>query len=258
MTFSHSLVHKILLIFSLLSFAARAEDPELSVDGNPVTHKRSAWIISPLFGWIENQSRTTGDSDISPEYGLFAMYATPRLLINNTTFFSDVRQNEVWGNITSVNLYGNPRAKVTWYLGASYVWHQIQNDTVNVRINEPLGKVGVLWRIQPLHLSLSPYVGYGCVDVRTKVSTPVGTRTFRDRSDVVVCGLSAYWRWRMLHANAKYYLSKDLDHDTLNHHVRIWGTAMFTKRLGGIVRLEYGEQNATQDTSLLMGPVFVF
>lgn len=73
-----------------------------------------------------------------------------------------------------------------------------------------------------------------------------------------MCGVSAYWRWRMLHANAKYYISKDLDAETLNHNFRIWGTAMFNERIGVIVRLEYEEQNTTKDTSLLFGPVFVF
>jgi hypothetical protein len=62
----------------------------------------------------------------------------------------------------------------------------------------------------------------------------------------------------MLGADAKYYLSQDLDHDTLNQNFRIWATAMFNKKIGIIARFEYEEQNTTKDTSLLVGPVFVF
>lgn len=223
-----------------------------------MAHPTSAWVVSPLFGAAHNESLSSGESDSSPEYGLFVMYASPRLILNNTMFFTDVNQSEVMGDIASISLYGDPKANLTWYLGGSYVWHQVESGPVKIRIDEPLGKVGVVWRIRPAHLSITPYVGYAPETVKTKVVTPYGTFRGRDRSDIAVYGVSAYWRWRMLGVDAKYYLSQDLDHDTLNSTFRVWASAMFTKQIGAIARFEYEEQNTTKDTTLLVGPVFVF
>ena len=228
-------------------------------DDNPVpsSHPTSAWIISPLFGFAENESLKTGATDTSPEYGLFAMYASPRFIVNNTTFFTDVNNSEVWGNISSFGLYGDPKSSLTWFLGGSYVWHQITANPVKLTIVEPLGKIGVVWRIPSKHLSINPYVGYAQETVRTEKPAFMGGNR-RNRSDILIYGVSAYWHWRMLGADAKYYLSQDLDHDTLNQHFRVWATAMFSKQTGIIARFEYEEQNTTRDTSLLFGPVFVF
>lgn len=251
-----------IVVLSLLALLAGVQSPAWAEDtnspGNSPGRKASALIISPLAGWAENETLSNGHTDSSPEYGLFAMYATPRFIVNNTTFFTDLNQSDVWGNIVSLSLYGDPKARLTWFLGGSYTWHQIENEIVKVTINEPLGKAGVVWRIPSVHLSLNPYFGYGQEEVRTEVSTPFGTFKSRDRSDIAVYGISAYWRWRMLYANAKYFLSDDLDHDTLNNTFRVWGTAMFSDHMGLLARLEYTEQNTTKDTSVLLGPVFVF
>jgi hypothetical protein len=244
------------VILSLLALCAW--NPTRAEDANPVPHPTSAWIVSPLYGVVQNENLDNGQTDSSPESGLFVMYASPRFVINNTTFFTDVNRSDVWGNIASVSLYGDPKANLTWYLGGSYVWHRIQTETVKVTVTEPLGKVGVVWRIRPMHLSINPYIGYAPQTVYTKVSTPFRTIKSRDRSDLAVYGISAYWRWRMLGADAKYYLTQDLDHDTLNNTFRMWGTAMFSEHTGILARFEYTEQNTTKDTSLLVGPVFVF
>lgn len=243
---------------ALLVLLAGAHSPGLAEEASPATHPTSAWIVSPLFGAAENENLNNGHTDISPEYGLFVMYASPRFVVNNTTFFTDVNKSEVWGDIASVSLYGDPKAKLTWFLGGSYVWHQITADPVKIRIDEPLGKVGLVWRIRPMHLSITPYVGYAKETVRTKVSLPFGTFKSQDDSDIAVYGISAYWHWRMLGADAKYYLSQDLDHDTLNSTFRMWATAMFSKQMGVLARFEYTEQNTSKDTSFLFGPVFVF
>ena len=244
--------------FGLFALLAGAKSPALAQETNSPEHKPSALIISPLMGWVENENLDTGQTDRSPEYGLFAMYATPRFVVNNTAFFTDVSKSDVWGNITSLSLYGDPKARLTWFFGGSYTLHQVENEVVKVNIAEPIGKVGFVWRIPSVHISINPYVGYGLETVRTEVSTPFGTFKFRDRSDIAVYGVSAYWRWRMLYANAKYYLSDDLDHNTLNNNFRVWGTAMYSDHVGVLMRLEYTEQNTTKDTSVLFGPVFVF
>lgn len=241
---------------ALLVLLAGAHSPGLAEEASPATHPTSAWIVSPLFGVAENESH--GQTDSSPEYGLFVMYASPRFVLNNTTFFTDVNNSEVWGDIASVSLYGDPKANLTWFLGGSYVWHQIQTKTVKVTINEPLGKVGVVWRIRPIHLSITPYIGYAQEFVTTEFPAAWHLNTDRDRSDLAVYGISAYWHWRMLGADAKYYLSQDLDENSVNHHFRVWATAMFSKQMGIITRFEYEEQNTSKDTSFLFGPVFVF
>lgn len=232
----------------------------LGEDDNPVpsAHPTSAWIVSPLFGVAANDNLRTGTSDVSPEYGLFAMYASPRFIVNNTTFFTDVNSSEVWGNITSFGLYGDPKARLTWFLGGSYVWHKIQTPTVKLTVAEPLGKIGLVWRIPDAHLSINPYVGYAQETTTTEFPGAWHLADSRDKSDIVVYGVSACWHWRMLGADAKYYLSQDLDHETLNQHFRVWATAMFSKQVGILARFEYEEQNTTRDTSLLFGPVFVF
>jgi len=245
------------IIFILLVLAQWI--PTFAEDDNPIpsSHPTSAWIVSPLFGFAENENLRTGATDVSPEYGLFAMYASPRFIVNNTTFFTDVNNSEVWGNISSFGLYGDPKARLTWFLGGSYVWHQITADPVKITITEPLGKIGLVWRIPSQHLSINPYVGYAQETVRTEKPAFMGGNS-RNRSDIVVYGVSAYWHWRMLGADAKYYLSQDLDHDTLNQHFRVWATAMFNQKVGVITRFEYEEQNTARDTSVLFGPVFVF
>ncbi len=244
------------VVLSLLALCTW--NPVWAEDANPVPRPTSAWIVSPLFGVVENENLKNGQTDISPESGLFVMYASPRLIVNNTTFFTDVNRSKVWGDIASVSLYGDPKADLTWYLGGSYVWHRIQTETVKVTVTEPLGKVGVVWRIRSLHLSVNPYIGYGLETSTTEFPSAWHLGDSRDRSDLAVYGISAYWHWRMLGADAKYYLSQDLDHDTLNNTFRIWGTAMFSQHTGILARFEYTEQNTTKDTSLLLGPVFVF
>ena len=128
------------VVLSLLALCAW--NPVRAEDADPVPHPTSAWIISPLYGVAQNENLNNGQTDSSPESGLFVMYASPRFIVNNTTFFTDVNRSKVWGDIASVSLYGDLMDELIWYLGGSYVWHQIPADLDKVTISEPLGLVG--------------------------------------------------------------------------------------------------------------------
>ncbi len=239
--------------------------PGLAEDSAP-DEMSSAFLVSPLVGPVKSEvdiegrpgspSRTL--TDTSPEYGLFLMNANPRVVINNTLFNTDVNDSTVWGNITTVNLYGDPSASVTWHLGSSYLWHSIDGDTVDVIVTEPLAKAGVLFRLPAWHLSINPYLGYGWQNVDTTVDTPRMSIEDNEHTESRIYGVSVYWRWRMLYANAKYHMEDNQDLDEQFQVFRLWATAMFTKRAGIMARFEYSEQSSSTDTSALFGPVVVF
>lgn len=239
--------------------------PALAEDALPRSMD-SAFIVSPLVGPIHDEVKVHGSpgapeqtlEDNSVEYGLFAMYATPRFIANNTLFNSRVNEATVWGDILTLNLYGPTAAKATWYLGAAYLWHEIDGDPADILVTEPMPKAGFLFRIPTWHLSVNPFVGYGWQRVETDVETPRGTVKDTERTDSILYGISAYWRWRMLYANAKYTLEDNRDRNEQYHVFRFWGTAMFTETVGILTRIEYAEQSTSTDTSALFGPVFLF
>ena len=149
-------------------------------------------------------------------------------------------------------------AKATWYLGASYLWHEIDGDVADVEITEPLAKAGLVFRAPAWHLSVNPYMGYGWQRVDTTVTTSMEILKQEEDTESFLYGISAYWRWRMLYANAKYYLEDNRDLDERYHVFRFWATAMITRSAGILGRFEYSETAGSTDTSALFGPVFVF
>ena len=229
-------------------------------------NRTSVFLVSPLVGAVRNEVEMQGPpgapartlTDTAPEYGLFAMYANPRLVINDTLFNTDVNDTEVWGNITTLNVYGDPAAKATWHLGASYLWHDLDGDTADILATEPMAKAGVLFRVPAWHLSINPYLGYGWQRVETTVTTPGMTIEDTENTGSMIYGVLVQWRWRMLAAYAKYYLEDNLDRDEQYHVVRLWGSAMFSKHAGVLARIEYSEQVGSTDTSAMFGPVFYF
>ena len=226
----------------------------------------SVFLVAPLAGAVRNEVEMQGPpgapaqtlTDTAPEYGLFAMYANPRLVFNDTLFNTDVNDTEVWGNITTLNVYGDPAAKVTWHLGASYLWHDLDGDVADILVTEPLAKAGLVFRVPGWHLSLTPYLGYGWQRVETTVATPGGTVADVENTESVIYGVMVQWRWRMFAAYAKYYLEDNRDRDDQYHVVRLWGTAMLAKHAGILARFEYSEQVGSTDTSAMFGPVFYF
>ena len=226
----------------------------------------SVFLASPLVGAVRNEVEMQGPpgmpvqtlADTAAEYGLFLMYANPRLVVNDTVFNTDVNDSTVWGNIATLNVYGDPAAKITWHLGASYLWHDIDGNPVDIRVTEPLAKAGLVFRVPAWHLSINPYLGYGWQRVETTVATPGTTIEDAENTESVIYGVSAYWRWRMLYANAKYYLEDNRDRAEQYHVFRFWATAMLSKHAGVLARFEYAEEAGSTDTSALFGPVFYF
>ena len=249
-----------MLVFGLAAL------PSVRADEVLPENRTSIFLISPLVGADRNEVEQHGPPgtpaqtviDTAPEYGLFAMYANPRLVVNDTLFNTDVNDSKVWGNISTLNVYGDPAARITWHLGASYLWHDIDGDTADILVTEPLAKAGVLFRVPAWHLSINPYLGYGWQRVETTVATPGMTIEDTEHTGSLIYGVLAQWRWRMLAAYAKYYLEDNRDRDEQYNVVRLWGTAMISKYAGILARFEYSEQVGSTDTSAIFGPVFYF
>jgi hypothetical protein len=232
----------------------------------PPEKRDSIFLISPLIGPIHNEIQVQGPpgtpaqavTDTGTEYGLYLMVANPRVVINNTLFHTEVNNTLVWGNISTLNFYGPAEDSITWYLGASYLWHTIDGDVAEVTITEPLAKLGVLFRIPEWHLSINPYVGMGWQTVDSTVTTPHGTSEYTEHTTSILYGVTSYWRWRMFYANIKYYIDDNQDRDEQYNVLRVWGTAMLSDSIGILTRCEYAEQSGSTDTSALVGPVFIF
>lgn len=259
---SHRIAGSAVLMLALWA----ATLPSVRAEDSGPKDMGSVLFVSPLLGAVRNEVELPGPPgiparkliDTATEYGLFLMYANPRLVINDTIFNTDVNDSTVWGNIATLNLYGNPASKITWYLGGSYLWHQIDGNPADILITEPLAKAGLVFRVPGWHLSINPYLGYGWQSVETTVATPSGTVEDTEDTESVIYGASVYWRWRMLYANAKYYLEDNRDRDEQYHVFRLWATAMFSGHSGILGRFEYSEESGSTDTSLLFGPVFYF
>ena len=252
-------------LFSVCALFLLPVHPVLAADRQP-ENMTSVWLVSPLAGAVRDEVDVHGPpgspartlTDTSAEYGLFLMYANPRLVVNDTIFNTDVNDSTVWGNIATLNVYGDPADIATWHLGASYMWHEIDSDAANIQVTEPIAKAGLVFRVPGWHLMLNPYLGYGWQRVETTVTTPMGDLETTDNTGSVIYGVMTQWRWRMLAAYAKFYIENNHDRNEKYHVARLWGTAMLWKHAGLLARFEYSEQVGSTDTSALFGPVFYF
>jgi hypothetical protein len=215
-------------------------------------------LISPMFGYnrdVLKQRDLTGQirtaTKTAPEYGLFAMAAHPRVVVNDFLFFTEAAgDTDVAGNFFHVNLYGDPEAAVTWNVGAGHLYHKIDPPNEDIEVNVPLVKAGPLLRARRWGLALNPYLGYAW--------ERVDTRHADVDNDSMLYGVTLDWRWRMLSLNVKYYYqdSRDTDEGYNTVHARFGVGA--GRRWGAVARLDYMEHVTTDDTSVLIGPVFVF
>ena len=219
--------------------------------------KAPMFSVSPLAGFDHNELTTVDPQggqqvvkDTAPEYGLSLNYASPRLAINDITFYTDPNDAKVWGNILTATLYGDPESVVTWSAGAAYTWHRIEMSGMTIKVSEPLVKAGLVVRLPSLHATLNPYVGYAYEEVDTTYSN--------DAYDTMLAGIIARWDWRMLHATGQYYYQNNPDLDEGYNVGRARLLACINERWAVLLRGEYVEQHGTKDTSVMIGPVLMF
>lgn len=231
----------------------------LSVSAGETTygmHDGWRFIVSPLAGVDRNEmtvrQRDTQETmtDTGPMYGLFAMAVHPNWVINNFLFYADVNNTDVWGNLLFANYYADAKAALTWNVGAGYLYHEIRPDRGKIKVEVPMVKAGPVFRVQPLRLSINPYMGYAW----EQVSTPGGDQD----NDSILYGLTLGWHWRMLQAGVNYYYQDSRDLDENFHTLRARLVALVSPHWGILGRIDYMEHPTTDDLSFLAGPVFVF
>jgi len=216
------------------------------------------FLLSPFAGFDRNvysaedpfTHQTQVHTDIAGDYGVMASYIDPRVTVNNILFYTAPNSSKVWGDIFALTVCGDPQDTVTWALGASYTWHEIEMPGIALRINEPLLRAGPLFRLPSCHLALNPYVGYAHLSVATTYGD--------DAWDTSVYGIIVRWDWRMLHAFGQYYLQDNPGMNQVYQVARARLTAFVTESWGLMVRGEYMRQYTSKDASLLMGPVYLF
>lgn len=246
-------------LFTIAAAALLAAAPAQAQDELPPAGNREIMgLISPLAGVNRDElkqrdrtGRIQTETKTAPEYGLFALIAHPRFVVNDFLFFTEASDDtEVMGNFFHANLYGDPDAAATWNIGAGHLYHKIEPQNEDIEVSVPMAKAGPVLRIQPWGLTFNPYLGYAW----ERIDTLHGDTD----NDSYLYGITVDWRWRMLALNAKYYYqdSQELDDDFHNLHVRL--TAGFTRHWGAAIRFDYMEHATTDDTSVLAGPVYVF
>ncbi|OPZ25848.1 MAG: hypothetical protein BWZ02_02275 [Lentisphaerae bacterium ADurb.BinA184] len=217
------------------------------------------WLVSPLAGWDRNQvevrsgpggRQVSTETDTVPIYGLFAMVAHPRFVVNDFLFYAEPNDSDVLGNLLYLNVYGDPEAACTWNLGAGHMYHKIEPANEEIQIHVPMVKAGALVRIKPWGVTLNPYLGYAWER----------TDTLRSRvdNDSLLYGLTVDWRWRMLNLNVKYYYQDSLEDCDDTHTVRARFVVAFNRHWGAVARFDYMEHATGDDTSIMFGPVCVF
>jgi len=215
-------------------------------------------LVAPLVGWNRNELRIQGPPGMPPatltetaaEYGVFAMYFSPRVVANNMLFFTHVNDADVWGDFAFLNVYGAPEARCTWNAGAGYLWHRISPDIADIEITVPMVKAGLVVRVPGVKLMLNPYLAYAW----EKVDTDFGD----EETESVLYGLSARWRWRMVRLTLKYYLEDNRDRDEQYNTLRARATVALRRNMGISARLEHMEHSVSDNTSFLIGPGFIF
>ena len=230
-----------------------------NVPAEAVTEARKPFTaaVSPMFGYDRDDLKVRGrggvvttETDTAPEYGVFAMAATPRWVATDFLFFCDVNQADVSGNLAWLNYYADPEAVITWNAGVGHLYHHIKPANEDIKVEVPMLKTGPLFRLPALGLSLNPYVGYAW----ERVDTQHGDID----NDSYLFGLTASWRWRMLSATVNYYYQDSQEVRQNFDTLRVRMNAYFSEHWGAVIRYDYMEHLTTDDSSVLAGPVYMF
>jgi hypothetical protein len=223
-------------------------------DGGP---RGAVLTVSPLFGFNRNETmargqpgRQTTETDTAPEYGLFFLIAHENFVFTDFAFFTEANDAEVFGNLAFANLYGDRTRRVTWNVGAGHLYHKIEPENEDITVHVPMVKAGPLLNVPEWNLAVNPYVGYAWERVETR-------RADVD-NDSYMYGLTVGWRWRMLAATVKYYFQDSREADDDYQTVRARAHCMFNDHWGAVLRFDYMEHVTSDDTSVLLGPVYVF
>ena len=245
----------------LTSAPARAQEETPPVHGQGLM-----WLVSPLVGYNRDELKQpdrTGQiqtrTETAPEYGLFALVAHPRFVLNDFLFFTEAAgDTDVMGNFFYANLYGDPDATVTWNVGAGHLYHKIQPQDVDIEVSVPLLKAGPVLRYKPWGLTFNPYIGYSWERVDTHVHVPPRDQKIHSKNDAPLYGLTVDWRWRMVGLNVKYYYQDSQEGKKGLNTLLSRFVVAFNQHWGAEMRLDYMEHLTTDDTSLMFGPVYVF
>ena len=216
-------------------------------------------LICPLAGYNRNVMTVRGEprgqqltklTDTAPIYGLFLLVGHPRFVANDFIFYSKPNDTEVLGNLLYLNVYGDPEASITWNLGGGHFYHKIKPSKEDIEVQVPMLKVGTLIRIKPWGITLNPYLGYAWERIET--------RQANISNDSLLYGLSVDWRWRMVNLNVKYYYQDSRDGYESYRAVRARCVVGLNRHWGVAMRYDYMEQMAADNSSLMIGPVYVF
>jgi len=216
------------------------------------------FMICPAVGFDRNEysspdpltGQNVAHKNTAGEYALMASYVDSRVAVNNILFYTNPNDSKVWGDIFALSVNGDPKEVVTWAAGGSYTWHEIEMPGMSLRINEPLVRVGPLFRVPSCNLALNPYVGYA----RLMLNTTYGN----DAWNTSVLGAIARWDWRMVHVFGQYYLQDNPELDQVYQVFRARQIVFVTEHWGLMAREEYMRQYTSKDTSLLFGVVYLF
>lgn len=156
------------------------------------------WLVSPMVGYNRNELKQrdrTGQirtkTETAPEYGLFALVAHPRFVVNNLLFFTEAADDtDLVGNFFHANLYGDPDATATWNIGAGHLYHKIKPQVGDIDVSVPLVKAGVVLRCKPWGLAFNPYVGYAWERVDAVFYVPPRDRQIHTKNDSCLYGLT--------------------------------------------------------------------
>ena len=240
-----------------------AMNPVRAADGMatnlvPAHPSGGMFMVCPAVGFDRNEYSApdplTGENvahkATAGEYAIMTSYVDSRVAINNILFYTNPNDSKVWGDIFALSVNGDPKETVTWAAGGSYTWHEIEMPGMSLRINEPLVRVGPLFRVPSCNLALNPYVG--CA--RLMLDTTYGN----DAWNTSVAGMIARWDWRMVHLFGQYYLQDNSELDQVYQVVRARQMVFVTKNWGIMAREEYMRQYTSKDTTVLLGLVYLF